>query len=109
MLLEVRGEIAVICVLTVRIYGLRQKSMLLHEPQWNCAFAPFVASAVPSEDRTLPHYPAVPFVRHRKFGWRCLVWVTCRHGRAADAGPLCPPQADISGAGAQVRYGPHPD
>jgi hypothetical protein len=52
MLLKVRGGIAVICVLTVRIYGLRRKSMLLHEPQWNCAFAPFVASAVPSEDRT---------------------------------------------------------
>jgi len=51
MLLEVRGGIAVICVLTVRIYGLRQKSMLLHE---HCAFAPFVAQAVPSEDRTLP-------------------------------------------------------
>jgi len=62
MLLEVRGKIAVICVLTVRIYGLRQKSMLLHEPQWNCAFAPFVASwAVPSEDRTLPHYPGYSF------------------------------------------------
>ena len=47
--------------------------------------------AVPSEDRTLPHYPAVPLVGHRKFGWRCLIWVNCRHAPSLKARRLYTP------------------
>jgi SAM-dependent methyltransferase len=37
---------------------------------------PVASWVVPSEDRTLPHHPmSTTFVRHSKFGWRCLSWV----------------------------------